>query len=136
LLQDDPSQMPAGAAYLCESVGKCDSCFRVSRSGKTGWAKGLKLPSSGSTIFFATCMGTTMGFAEMLLRRSETFEKIGLSYERLAKLLLKIQAAGLDGIMLKPLSIFNPNKGYNDSLRNAVKCLTELSVNVAYMGED
>ena len=136
LLQDNPALMPAGATYLCESVSKCDSCFRVSKEGKVGWAKNLKLPASGSTVFFASCMSTTMGFAEILLRRSESLEGIGLNYERLARILTKIQSLGLDGILLRPLSIFNPNKGYNESLRNATKCLSELSVDCAYLGED
>jgi Fe-S oxidoreductase len=135
LLQDDPALMPAGAAYLCENVAKHNSCFKISKEEKTGWAKGLNLPISGSTIFYASCMNTTMGFAEILLRRSESMEGVGLSYERLAGLLTKMQSVGLDGAILKPLSLLNPNKKYTESLRNAAKCLKELSVNCAYMGE-
>jgi Fe-S oxidoreductase len=136
LLSEHKTRMPAGAKFLCDSVEKNGSVFRISKKKRTAWSRGLGLKETSPTIFFASCMSETMGFAEWALEKSESLEKVGLSYERLAKLLVKLQSIGLDSLLLKPLLLFKSNKDYTESLTNAVNCLRDFGIDFGYLGEE
>ncbi|MEM4590901.1 MAG: (Fe-S)-binding protein [Nitrososphaerota archaeon] len=94
------------------------------------WADGLNLSNRGETVFFASCMGSTMGYLELL-------DNTGISLETIIKMFDLFEKIRLD----KPLrylvwKILRPNRAYNSTLRKCVSILRSLGIEPAYLSRE
>ena len=123
--------------YVRDNIIKHGNSFGVSAKEKASWAKGLDLPSSGETIFFASCMDPLMGYAETLLKGTESFEKTGLDYGTLIGTYRKLEKFKVTGPLAKlAVKVSKSNEKYQESLIHAVKVLRQFDVDIAYLYED
>ncbi|NIN53356.1 MAG: hypothetical protein GTO23_09420 [Nitrososphaeria archaeon] len=125
--------IPPVINYLCNNISRRGNPFGVSHKKKASWATDLGIPSKGETIFFATCFDPLMGYGELLLERTNSFEKIGLNYKKLVGMFGKLQKVGLDQAVFR---LSNRNKEYEASLTHAAKILKKLGIEFSYLGSN
>lgn len=98
---------------------------------KAKWAKGLDIPRKGETLFFASCMDSSMGYGEAMLRFLQPFWRIGGTILSASKTL---QRLGLNQLFESTAS--RPLNFYRKTLTNTIKSLQILGVDVAYLREE
>jgi len=104
--------------------------FGASRT-KAKWSRGLDIPVNGETLFFASCMDSSMAYGEALLRLLQIPLRIG---ERLVSASRTLQSIGLYHLFE---SVAQGSLGfYRNTLADTVKSLQILGVDVAYMREN
>ena len=98
---------------------------------KAKWSRGLDIPTSGETLFFASCMDSSMAYGEALLRLLQLPLRIG---ERLVAASRALQSIGLYQVFESTAQL---SLGfYRNTLVDSVKSLQILGVDVAYMREE
>lgn len=97
---------------------------------KAKWAWGLDIPSKGETLFFASCMDSSMAYGEALLRLLQPFWRVG---ETILSASRTLQRIGLNHIFESAAS--GSLNFYRNTLANTVESLQLLGVDVAYLRE-
>jgi Fe-S oxidoreductase len=99
---------------------------------KARWAQELNLPREGETLFFASCMDSSMAYGETLLRILQSSNRLGHLSLSAGGLLQKI---GFNKLFE---SLFSRSLGfYRTTLVNTIDSLRFVGVDLAYMhGEE
>lgn len=119
---------------MCENMKTCGAIVATSAKEKAAWAKDLGLLEGGERIFYASCMNPLMGYFEMALKTSE---KIGMSMKGLIKAEKGIRKLKLDKVLRGIAnSALHSNDIYLETLRNSVKILQKLDINVGYLSDE
>lgn len=128
--------IPQGIRFAIDNMNRYGNIFGASKKELVSWAKNLKIPHEGSRIFFASCMYSLMGQAEVFLKISKSLSKIGFKFESILSTMKILQNLRLTSIA-KSLFISQSNKApYYDALTHAIEVLNELGIECAYLYED
>lgn len=125
--------MPKPAIYFTRNTLKHGRPLALPAEEMTSWSQGLSLPREGERIFYAGIY-PIMDHAELMLRMSLKMPEG--QFQFLSRILIVLQRLGLDGLALKLGQKGEPGTVYRSSLVNAVKVLSRLKVDVAYLREE
>jgi hypothetical protein len=98
---------------------------------KAKWSRGLDIPGNGETLFFASCMDSSMAYGEALLGLLQLPLRIG---ERLVSASGTLQSIGLYHLFESAAQ--GSLRFYRNALVDSVKSLQILGVDVAYMRDE
>ncbi|MCS7134849.1 MAG: (Fe-S)-binding protein [Candidatus Aenigmarchaeota archaeon] len=118
--------MPPIVKKVMNNILKKKNPYGLSTNEITRWASGLKFENNTETIFFASCMNTTMGYLDLI-------HKLGLPFDMLAKTMDILEKLKLDNLIIMGTRLLNLNKQYHQTLRNAVQLLQKINVKVGYL---
>lgn len=98
---------------------------------KAKWAEKFNIANNSNTVFFASCMDTSMTYGELLI---DLLEKFGWAESTLMSLSALAQKPGIN----KLLDTFLRRKSefYRKSLVNTVNLLNKLNIKFSYFGND
>lgn len=131
-----PSNLiPPGLAYLAENIKSKDNILGAGKSKGAAWAKGLDLPHTADTIFFAGCGYQYSNDLESLMSLLRKIDKSPVNIDTAVGMAgltkkLGIDAAGIFG------KIVGRGNTEDQPLRDAIKVLSSLGINPGYLAED
>jgi hypothetical protein len=125
--------LPKPAVYFTNNTLRRGRPLHLSPGEMTAWAQGLNLPRRGERVFYAGIY-PIMDHAEALLRMSARLPEG--RFQLLSRLLILLQKFGLDQIAIKLGQKTKPGKEFRNSLVSAVKVLSRLKVDIAYLYEE
>lgn len=124
-----PSSVRKVASSISHGVHEGDM-FGAS-STKTRWARALNIARKGETLFFASCMDSSMAYGETLLTLLGSSRRLGRFALPAGELLQRI------GFNTFYESFFSGSLGfYRKTLVNSVNTLSLLGIDAAYMYEE
>ncbi len=98
---------------------------------KAKWAENINMSNNSDTVFFASCMDTSMAYGELLVG---VLEKFGWAENTLMSLSGLAQKPGINMLFDKFLA--RKSDFYRKSLVNTVKLLNKLNVRFSYLGSE
>jgi dimethylglycine catabolism B len=128
------SLVPPGLNYLAENVRKKDNIMGVSKAEGSIWARGLNLPRSGETIFFAGCGYQFDSKLEALMKLIRLMDKSFIGVDNAMALANLQKKLKLDGLFLRALGLGSVEDGH--PLRDAIAVLRKIGIEPAYLAED
>jgi dimethylglycine catabolism B len=131
---ENKAAIPAGLNYLADNIRSKDNIIGGSKEEAARWAKGLNLPKTGSTIFFAGCGYQFDTKLESLMGLIRKMDKSVVGTEMAMGLAGVQKKLGLDGMFMKVVGRGGKEDG--QPLRDAVKVLQKLGETPAYLAED
>ena len=129
----DKNLVPSGLAYLADNIISKQNILGAAKETKARWAKDLKLPQTGETLFFAGCGYQYAGELDLLSSMARKADKSILGADRLVSL-----AGFQKKLGINPVSMISKTKGGDSAepLKDAVKVLGKLGVKFGYLGSD
>jgi len=119
---------------MCETMKNDGAMVNATTKEKLAWVKGLGLKEGGERVFYASCMNPLMGYFEMALKSSEKF---GMSMSGMMKANKGLQKLKLDKALRGIAgAALGSNEPYNETLKNSVRILQKLGVEVGYLPEE
>jgi dimethylglycine catabolism B len=128
--------MPPGLAYIADNIVSRQNILGGPREAGAAWAKGLNLPKSRDTIFFAGCGYQYVSGLESLMSLMRKMDKSPLGTE------IPMGLAGMPKKMgIDLASVYNKLTVKNDAaegqvLRDAVRVLRALKIDFGYLAEE
>ncbi len=98
---------------------------------KAKWAKNITIPNDSGTVFFASCMDTSMAYGELLVDTLENFGWAENTLMFLSELVQKLNIIKFLDTFLK-----RKNEFYRKSLVNTINLLNKLNIRPSYLGND
>ncbi len=98
---------------------------------KAKWAENIIIPNGSDTVFFASCMDTSMAYGELLV---DVLEKFGWAENTLMSLSGLAQKLGV--IKFFDTFLGGKNDFYRKSLVNTANLLSKLNVKFSYLGDE
>jgi dimethylglycine catabolism B len=126
--------IPAGLNYLADNIRSKDNIIGGPKEDAARWAKGLNLPKTGGTIFFAGCGYQFDTKLESLMGLIRKMDKSVVGTEMAMGLAGFQKKLGLDGMFMKVVGRGGKEDG--QPLVDAVKVLRKLGENPAYLAEE
>ena len=128
--------IPPGLVYMADNITTKHNLLGASKGSKAKWAEGLNLPRKGETIFFAGCGYQYTSGLESLMSLLRRMDKSAIGAELPMSIAGFQKKLGLDlaGMYRKVLAKGRDSDG--QPLRDAVKVLSSLRVEFAYLGDD
>jgi dimethylglycine catabolism B len=127
--------VPPGLAYLADNITSKHNLLGAGKDAGSKWAKGLDLPKSANTIFFAGCGYQYSSELESLMTLTRKMDKSGVSDMAMgmAGITKKI---GIDAAGIYRKVMTRGGEEDADALRDAVKVLQKLGLKFGYLAED
>jgi dimethylglycine catabolism B len=126
--------IPAGLTYLADNIRTRDNIIGGPKEDAAKWAKGLDLPKTGETIFFAGCGYQFDTKLESLMGLIRKMDKSVVGTDMAMGLAGLQKKMGLDGMFMKVVGRGGKEDG--QPLKDAVKVLRKLGENPAYLAEE
>jgi len=128
--------IPPGMTYLVNNIISKDNILGAAKEEGARWAKDLDLPRQAKTIFFAGCGYQYSSEIESLMGLSRKMDKSAVGSELPMRLAGWQKKFGVDlaGVYRKVASRGEPSEA--QVLRDAVKVLQKLGINVGYLAEN
>ncbi len=127
--------VPPGLAYLADNINTKHNLLGAGKVAGSKWAKDLKLPQEAETMFFAGCGYQYSSDLEALMSLMRRMDKGGVSDVAMGfagfQKKLGIDAAGIYRKMMG-----GRGEDGAEVLRDAVKVLHSVGVNVGYLADD
>jgi Fe-S oxidoreductase len=126
--------IPPGLSYLADNIKSRDNIVGVSKEEGARWAKGLDLPKTGETIFFAGCGYQFDTRLESLMGLIRKMDRSVVGTDTAMGLANFQKKVGLDGVFMKVMGRGGKEDG--QPLKDAVAVLKKLGENPAYLAEN
>jgi len=128
--------IPPGLTYMAKNITAKDNILGASKGSRANWAKGLNLPRTGETIFFAGCGYQFNSALESLMALLRKMDRSAIGSELPMNLANFQKKLGLDlaGVYRKVAVRGGDTDG--QPLRDAVKVLHNLGIEFGYLAED
>jgi Fe-S oxidoreductase len=131
---DNKTFLPPGLSYLADNIKRKDNILGADKKEGARWAKGLDLPRSGETIFFAGCGYQFDSKLESLMGLIRKMDKSVVGTDMAMGLAGFQKKLGLDGVFMKVVGRGGKEDG--QALKDAVKVLRKLGMAPGYLAED
>lgn len=133
---DNNGLIPPGLTYLADNITSKDNLLGTAKGAGARWAKDLRLPKEAETIFFAGCGYQYASELESMMSLIRRIDKSAIGAELTMNLASVPKKLGIDaaGIYRKVMA-----KGSDSNarpLRDAVKVLNNLGINVGYLADE
>ena len=128
--------VPAGLAYIADNINGKDNILGLPLGSKSRWAEGLEFCGDNTTIFFAGCGYQYSSMLEPLVTLVRTADRMSIDPALPVALAGIPRKLGVDvaGIYTKVMS--GSNGGDSGVLRDAVRVLKSLGIDLGYLGSD
>jgi len=128
--------IPPGLSYLADNITSKDNLLGAPKATGARWAKDLNLPKEAETIFFAGCGYQYSNELESLMSVIRKMDKSAIGSDLAMSLAGFQKKLGVDaaGIFRKVLA--KGDDADAQPLRDAVKVLSRLGVEVGYLAYD
>jgi dimethylglycine catabolism B len=131
---DEKTLIPPGLSYLADNIKQKDNIIGCSKEEGAKWAKGLELPKSGETIFFAGCGYQFDTKLESLMGLIRKMDKSVVGTDFAMGVAGFQKKLGLDGIFMKVVGRGGKEDG--QPLKDAVKVLRKLGLKPGYLADE
>jgi Fe-S oxidoreductase len=128
--------IPPGLTYMANNIIAKDNILGASKSSRAKWAKGLDLPRTGETIFFAGCGYQFNSALESLMSLLRKMDKSAIGSELPMNLANLQKKLGLDLAEVYRKVAVRGGDADGQPLRDAVKVLHNLGIEFGYLAED
>lgn len=127
--------LPPGLSYITDNILTRDNIAGTAKSKGSEWAKGLNLPRTGDTIFFAGCGYQYSHDLETMMSLLRKIDKSAINTEFAMNAANLQKKLGIDaaGVYSK---LFGRKPMENQPLKDAVKVLRNLGITFGYLAED
>ena len=128
--------VPPGLSYIADNIRDSDNILGLPVEARAKWAEGLVFSSDRSTSFFAGCGYQYSSMLEPLVTLVRTADRMSINPDLPVVLAGIPKKMGIDvaGIYTKVLS--RDESSDSGVLRDAVRVLKHLGVDMAYLGRD
>ncbi len=127
--------IPPGLAYIAENIHKSDNILGLPRQAKSKWAEGIEFSKDRSTIFFAGCGYQYSAMLEPLVNVIGTADKMAVNPDLPVHLANLPKKLGMDVAGIFSKTVAGDKGGESAVLRDAVKVLKALGLDIGYLGE-
>ncbi len=128
--------IPPGLTYLADNITSKDNILGASKAAGARWAKDLNLSKEAETIFFAGCGYQYASELESLMSLIRKIDKSAVSTELTMNLASFQKKLGIDAAGIYRKVMAKNSDADALPLRDAVKVLSNLGVEVGYLAED
>lgn len=127
--------VPPGLAYITENIITKDNIAGTAKSKGAEWAKGLNLPHTGDTIFFAGCGYQYSHDLETMMSLLRKIDKSSINTEFAMNAANLQKKLGIDaaGVYSK---LFGRKGQEKQPLKDAVRVLQNLGIKFGYLGNE
>ncbi|UCH43463.1 MAG: (Fe-S)-binding protein [Dehalococcoidales bacterium] len=133
---DNKELIPPGLVYLADNITSKGNLLGAARGAGARWAKDLKLPQQAETILFAGCGYQFSSELESLMSLIRRIDKSAVSTEMAMSLAGFQKRLGIDAAgMYRRLMARDKDDGAQP-LRDAVKVLANMGIEVGYMADE
>ncbi|MDD5312907.1 MAG: (Fe-S)-binding protein [Dehalococcoidia bacterium] len=128
--------IPPGLAFIADKIHTKNNILGIPGEDKAKWAAGLEFSKDNSTIFFAGCGYQFSAMLEPLVKLVKQADKMSINHELAVGMAGVTGKLGIDatGIFTKVASREKDSDA--PVLRDAVKVLQALGVDIGYLGKD
>ncbi len=130
----DRGLVPPGIAYLANNIISRQNIMGSSRETRARWAKGLTFSQNTATIFFAGCGYQYEGQLENIMALVRKLDSSVVGSDAAMKLADVQRKLGMGGLVNRIVG--GKDRAEAPPLRDAVKVLQALGVELAYLAED
>lgn len=128
--------IPPGLTYLADNIVSKDNLLGASKAAGARWAKELNLPRNSNTIFFAGCGYQYSAELESLMSLLRKVDKSAVSTELTMSLAAFQKKLGIDAAGMVRKVMARGGDADAQPLRDAVRVLTKLGVQLGYLAEE
>ncbi len=126
--------VPPGLNYLADNIKRKDNILGAAKADGAKWAKGLDLPKTKATTFFAGCGYQYDSKLESLMALIRRMDKSVVGTDMAMGLAGFQKKLGLDGMFLKVMGRGGGEDG--QPLKDAVMVLRKIGEDPGYLAED
>ena len=128
--------VPPGLTYLADNINSGDNILGLPRGAKAKWAHGLHFTKGASTVFFAGCGYQYSSMLEPLSALVKKVDNMSINPDLPVLLAGVPKKLGVDvaGLYTKFMARDEDSDSY--VLRDAVRVLKALDIELGYMGDD
>jgi len=128
--------IPPGLSYLADNITTKDNLLGASKDAGSKWAKDLNLPKEMETIFFAGCGYQYTSELESLMSVIRRIDRSAVSTELTMSLANFQRRLGIDAAGIYRRVATRGSDADAQPLRDAVKVLSNLGVELGYLADD
>jgi hypothetical protein len=128
--------IPPGLTYLAGNITSKHNILGASKGAGAKWAKDLKLPEKRETVFFAGCGYQYTSELEALMSLIRKIDKSAVSTEMTMNLAGMQKKFGFDASGIYRKVMARGGEADAQPLRDAVKVLGKLGIDLGYLGEN
>ena len=133
---DNKGLIPPGLAYLADNITSKGNLLGAARGAGARWAKDLNLPRRAETILFAGCGYQFSSELESLMSLIRRIDKSAVSTEMAMNLAGFQKRLGIDAAGMYRRIMARDRDDAARPLRDAVKVLGSLGIEIGYMADD
>jgi len=133
---DNTGLIPPGLTYLADNITSKDNLLGVSKEVGASWAKDLSLPKEAETIFFAGCGYQYASELESMMSLIRKVDKSAIGTELTMNLASFPKKLGIDAAGIFRKVMVKGSESDAQPLKDAVKVLSNLGINVGYLGDE
>ncbi len=130
----DKNRVPPGIAYLADNIISSQNIMGSSHEARSKWAKGLTFSKNSSPLFFAGCGYQYEGQLENIMNLVRKLDSSVVGSDTAMKMAGLQKKLGMGGLVNRLVG--GKDAGQALPLRDAVKVLQALGVEMGYLGED
>ncbi len=128
--------IPAGLAYIADNIQAGDNILGLPKADKAAWAKGIDFSRDNSTIFFAGCGYQYSAALEPLVAALLQADRVSMDPDLPVKVGGISMRLGFNAANVFSKVASRDAAGDSFVLRDAVRVLKALGMDIAYLGED
>ena len=128
--------IPPGLAYIADNINAGDNILGLHKVNKSRWAAGIDFPQDKSTIFFAGCGYQYSAMLEPLVAALIQADRVSNNLDLAIKLGGVSKKLGVDAAGLFSKVTSRDDGGDSSVLRDAIRVLKAVGLNIGYLGED
>ncbi len=128
--------IPPGLSYLADNITGKDNLLGAPKAAGARWAKELNLPRDRETIFFAGCGYQYTNELESLMSIIRKLDKSAIGSDLAMSLAGLQKKLGVDAVGIFRKVLARGDDTDAQPLRDAVKVLSRLGIEVGYLADD
>ncbi|MGA9047575.1 MAG: (Fe-S)-binding protein [Dehalococcoidia bacterium] len=128
--------IPAGLAYIADNINAGDNILGLHKANKSRWAEGIDFSQDRSTVFFAGCGYQYSAMLEPLVAALIQADRVSNDPDLPIKLGGMSKKLGVDAARLFSKVASRDGSGDSSVLRDAVRVLKAVGLEIDYLGEE
>ena len=128
--------IPPGLAYIADNINGGGNILGLPKANKSKWAEGIDFPQDQSTVFFAGCGYQYSAMLEPLVAALIQADRVSNNPDLAVKLGGMSKKLGVDAAGLFSKVTSRDGGGDSSVLRDAIRVLKAVGLDVGYLGED
>lgn len=131
-----PAFIPAGLTYIADNINAGDNILGLPRADKSRWASGIEFKPGSPTAFFAGCGYQYSAMLEPLVNLVRSADRMAVDPDLPVVLAGIPKKLGIDAARLFTAAMSSREDSEDHVLRDAVRVLKALGIELSYLGRD